>query len=153
MFEKQTIKLQIWDTAGQERFKSITRSYYKNCHGCLAIYDVTDEESFEKVQHLIEYYKQESEATLPFNIVLIGNKCDLESSRKVPTKKGKELAEKYNIQFFETSVKEEVNIDEAFFTLSAQAIKDTQPKNEKMDEKIQKLHQDFKKKKVKSGSC
>lgn len=149
MFDQSTIKLQIWDTAGQERFKSITRSYYKNCHGCLAVYDITDMESFEKVQTLIEYYKSESEASLPFNIVLVGNKSDLESTRKVEFAKGKELSDKYGIRFFETSVKNDINIDEAFYTVTAQAIQDGKKEDNKMEQKIQKLHQDLTKKKIK----
>ena len=145
-FDKKSIKLQIWDTAGQERFKSITRSYYKNCHGWLAVYDITDLDSFEKVQSLIEYYKSESEATLPFNIVLVGNKWDLDASRKVSYEKGKELADKYEIRFFETSVKTDINIDEAFFTVSAQAIQDGKKEDNTMEIKIQQLHQDMTKK-------
>ena len=152
-FDKKSIKLQIWDTAGQERFKSITRSYYKNWHGWLAVYDVTDQDSFEKVQALIEYYKSESEASLPFNIVLVGNKWDLEVSRKVTYDKGKELSEMYGIQFFETSVKSDINIDEAFFTVWAQAIQDGKKEDNKMETKIQKLHQDMRKKKTKNDGC
>jgi small GTP-binding protein len=40
------VKLQIWDTAGQERFRTITTAYYKGAHGMLAVYDITNEQSF-----------------------------------------------------------------------------------------------------------
>ena len=122
--KNKSIKLNIWDTAGQERYKSIARSYYKNCDGCLAVYDITDEDSFDKVEQLIEYYKSESEANLPFNIVLVGNKWDLDSARVIWFDKGEQLANKFGIPFFETSVKNDVNIDEAFFSLSEQALTD-----------------------------
>ena len=36
-----TVKAQIWDTAGQERFRSATQSYFRNAHGCIAIYDIS----------------------------------------------------------------------------------------------------------------
>jgi small GTP-binding protein len=74
-------KLQIWDTAGQEKFKSITRSYYKNSHACLAVYDVTNRDSFNLIKEYVEYYKTESESRIPSNIVLVGNKCDAERNR------------------------------------------------------------------------
>jgi Ras-related protein Rab-1A len=45
---------------------------------------------------------------------LVGNKCDLDSKRKVTYEQGKELARQYNIQFLETSAKDTVNIDELF---------------------------------------
>jgi hypothetical protein len=44
------VKLQIWDTAGQEVFRSITRSYYRGAAGALIVYDITNRESFNKVQ-------------------------------------------------------------------------------------------------------
>ena len=48
--DERTIKLQIWDTAGQERFKSISSSYLRNAHGCIAVYDITKRESFESLK-------------------------------------------------------------------------------------------------------
>ncbi|CAI2380287.1 unnamed protein product [Moneuplotes crassus] len=152
-FGKKIIKLQIWDTAGQERFRSITRSYYKNSHGCLAIYDISDESSFEKIKELIEYYKEESEARLPFNVILIGNKSDLDLDRHVPTLKGKMLAEEYGIPFFETSVKNDQNVDEAFMAVAGEAIKSTKYIDEKTTENVKKLHDTLMKPKKKSKCC
>ena len=47
----------------------------------------------------------------------------MESKRQVPKEKGKELATKLKMLFFETSAKENINIDEAFETLSRQILK------------------------------
>jgi small GTP-binding protein len=46
----QMVKMQIWDTAGQERFRSISQAYYRNSHGCIAVYDITNRHSFEEMQ-------------------------------------------------------------------------------------------------------
>src|SRR5687767_1706135 len=46
-------KVQIWDTAGQERFKSITRSYYKDANGVLLVFDLTNRQSFIKLEQWI----------------------------------------------------------------------------------------------------
>jgi hypothetical protein len=45
--------------------------------------------------------------------VLVGNKCDMEESkRKVPYSQGQALADEFGIQFFETSAKNNIKVDE-----------------------------------------
>lgn len=45
----KNLKLQIWDTAGQESFRAITRSFYRNAHGVVLMYDLTRSESYESL--------------------------------------------------------------------------------------------------------
>ena len=45
------IKLAIWDTAGQERFRTLTPSYYRGGQGAILVYDVTNRETFEKIDN------------------------------------------------------------------------------------------------------
>ena len=105
-------KLQIWDTAGQERYRSLTSSYYKGCHGCFIVYDITNEASFESIN---TWYEQAvKEAGKDISIILVGNKCDLENERKVSKEKGEEKAKTMNASFFETSALSKVNIDDIF---------------------------------------
>ena len=40
--DEKIVKMQVWDTAGQERFRSISIAYYRNSHGCVAIYDISN---------------------------------------------------------------------------------------------------------------
>ena len=47
---KVNARLQIWDTAGQERFRSVSNSYFRNSAGCLAVYDITNRNSFESLE-------------------------------------------------------------------------------------------------------
>ena len=110
-------------------------------------------ESFDKVQELIKYYKEESEARLPFNIVLIGNKYDLDLDRKVPTLKGKMLAEEYGIPFFEASVKNDINIDDVFFSITAEAIKSAKYIDDEYCESVTKLQYNISKQKKRSRCC
>ncbi|CAI2380614.1 unnamed protein product [Moneuplotes crassus] len=147
------VKLQVWDTAGQEKFKSITRTYYNRSHGCLVLYDISDDKSFEKAKGLIQYYKEESEATLPFNVILVGNKCDLEEQRKVSTLEGRILAQEYSIPFFETSVKEDIGVDEVFAKIAVEAMKGDKDLEDSIVEDAMKLHNVIKKPKKKSRCC
>ncbi|KAJ1834825.1 GTP-binding protein [Coemansia sp. RSA 2706] len=111
------IKLQIWDTAGQERFRTITTAYYRGAMGILLVYDVTDERSFNNIENW--YMNVEQHASEGVNKILIGNKCDIEERRAVSKIMGQELADKFNIQFKETSAKSNINVEEAFLELAS----------------------------------
>ena len=54
----------------------------------------------------------------PFNFVLCGNKCDMESLRQVPKADGKNLADKYGGCFLETSALSKINVTETFQTIA-----------------------------------
>ncbi|KMZ71256.1 Ras-related protein Rab-8A [Zostera marina] len=110
------IKLQIWDTAGQERFRTITTAYYRGAMGILLVYDVTDESSFNNIRNWIRNIEQHASDNV--NKILVGNKADMdESKRAVPTSKGQALADEYGIQFFETSAKTNLNVEQVFFSI------------------------------------
>ena len=47
-------------------------------------------------------------------MVLVGNKCDLNDKREVSYKEGIELAEVYDMMFFETSALTGFNVGEIF---------------------------------------
>ena len=47
-------------------------------------------------------------------MVLVGNKKDLDDRRQVSTEEGQELADKYGMQFYETSAKTGENVDKIF---------------------------------------
>ena len=38
----------IWDTAGQEKYHALAKNYYQGASGALLVYDVTDEDSFQR---------------------------------------------------------------------------------------------------------
>ncbi|TYI07906.1 hypothetical protein ES332_A10G258900v1 [Gossypium tomentosum] len=61
----------------------------------------------------------EQHASDNVNKVLVGNKADMdESKRAVPTSKGQALADEYGIKFFETSAKTNLNVEEVFFSIA-----------------------------------
>lgn len=119
--ENKIIKMQIWDTAGQDKFRSITKNYYRGSNGILLVYDVTNETTFNNIKNWIVQIKDYlgDQAC----ITLVGNKIDLEHLRKVSTDEGKKLAEEFDLNFFETSVKNNVSVNEAFESLSNEIIK------------------------------
>lgn len=114
----KTIKLQIWDTAGQERFRTITSSYYRGAHGIIVVYDCTDHDSFENVKQWLE--EIERYACDNVNKLLVGNKCDLQTKKRVDTTTAMELANQLGIPFLETSAKNATNVEQAFMTMAAE---------------------------------
>ena len=123
----RTVKLQIWDTAGQERFKTITSSYYKGAHGIILVYDITDKQSFRDIDNWLT--EVEKHANENVNKLLVGNKCDLEQNRQVSYEEGKAYADQLGIKFLETSAKNSVGVESAFFTMANEIKARVQPDN------------------------
>ncbi len=108
----QTVKLQLWDTAGQEKYKSMVSSYYRGANVALIVFDITNRQSFEALPLWIEnFYKNGPEQK---NIILIGNKKDLEEKRQVTQEEAESFSETNNMIYFETSAKDGDNIDYVF---------------------------------------
>lgn len=72
------------------------------------MYDITNEESFNSVQDWVTQIKTYSCDNA--QVILVGNKCDMEDERVITTERGKQLADQLGVQFFETSAKENINI-------------------------------------------
>lgn len=51
-------------------------------------------------------------------MIIVGSKSDLEAQRKVTFKQGKNLAQRYDINFIETSAKDNNNIAKIFESLT-----------------------------------
>ncbi|CAM9659804.1 unnamed protein product [Ectocarpus sp. 6 AP-2014] len=119
--DSKRIKLQIWDTAGQERFRTITTSYFRGAQGILLVYDVTDKKSFNSIRNWVAQIQQHADVAV--NKILIGNKCDMDEDREVSREEGAQLAAEYGIQFFETSAKNDINVEKGFITI-AREVKD-----------------------------
>lgn len=104
------VKLQIWDTAGQEKFRAITKAYYRGAHGILVVFDISRRDTFIQTKGWIDSIKESSTETI--DAILVGNKSDLD--RKVTTEEAVQYAKQYGMKYFETSAKEDTNINEAF---------------------------------------
>ena len=108
-------KLVFYDTAGQERYRSLSFNLLRNADGILLMYDITNIETFKAIKGWTESIKDKKGNDFP--IVLIGNKSDLESERKIPKEEGIKEAKNNGFPFFETSCKENINIEEAINTI------------------------------------
>jgi small GTP-binding protein len=116
-YKDVAVLLEILDTAGQETFSAMRELYMKNGEGFVLVYSITNPRSLEALDPIrngILRHKQD-EQFVP--MILVGNKCDLETKREVETAVGKETAKNWGIPFLETSAKKDINIQEVFHTL------------------------------------
>ena len=109
------IKLVIYDTGGQERFDFIRGLYFEGAAGAIIAYDVTDQQSFDRVDHWIQQVYQRCEG-IPLN--LVGCKADLKDQRVVTDKAGKSTAKEMKMEFLESSAKDDHNVDDVFESLA-----------------------------------
>jgi Ras-related protein Rab-11A len=108
------VKIQLWDTAGQERYRAVTRQYYRGALGAIVVYDITRKDSFENVKRWLDDLKDYNPDVVNMQILLLGNKIDLENTRDVLTKDGMTYSKKEGLNFLETSAKDGQNVLRAF---------------------------------------
>ena len=110
------MRLQLWDTAGQERFRSLTSNFFGRADGFVLTYDISNRPSFD---HVIGWMRDiKTRAPPDCDIVLCGNKSDLDNDRVVTLDEGKQLADEYGVQFFETSALTGQNVEKMFTALA-----------------------------------
>ncbi|XP_069363313.1 uncharacterized protein Rab32 isoform X2 [Maniola hyperantus] len=111
------IRLQLWDIAGQERFGNMTRVYYKEAVGAFIVFDVSRVATFDAVvkwKNDLDTKVQLPDGS-PIPCILLANKCDQQKEGIVnsATKMDEYCREKGFAGWFETSAKENINIEEA----------------------------------------
>ena len=118
MKDGNEMKIIIWDTAGQERFHSIATGTIKNSQGIVVSFDLTNRKTFENVIKWLEDIRDNNNK-IP--IILFGNKCDLIEKREVDDEEAQEFAKNNNLEYFETSAKENINIKEGVIKIAEEA--------------------------------
>ena len=56
--DDKIVRMQFWDTAGQERYRSISQTYFRNVDCVIAVYDVTDRNSWESLKTQVQAFIQ-----------------------------------------------------------------------------------------------
>ncbi len=111
------VKLQIWDVGGEERFRFLLPTYTLGANAAFLLYDITRPATLDNISEWTSIVRQKA-GEIP--IMLVGAKLDLASEqRKVPREHGIQTAEKNKMAgFSELSSKENINVNEAFETLT-----------------------------------
>ena len=121
--KNRIVRLQLWDTAGQERYLTFTSAYFKDAHGVILVYDVTNRTSFNNIGQWLKSCREHTDRDKT-SVILIGNKIDLDATREVSEMEGRDYAEQHGIIFMETSALDNRGgcIDTAFYLLVSDVI-------------------------------
>ncbi|XP_057618315.1 ras-related protein Rab-32 [Chionomys nivalis] len=110
------VRLQLWDIAGQERFGNMTRVYYKEALGAFVVFDLSRSSTFEAVLK----WKSDLDSKVhlpngsPIPAVLLANKCDQKKEGSQSPSQMDQFCKDHGFTgWFETSAKDNINIDEA----------------------------------------
>ena len=136
------LKLKLWDTAGQERFKSVSVKNLRYSQAAIVVFDLTDKESFDKVT---DWLKEIRDFSDKMPVGLFGNKSDLVEERQVKQEDIDDLCKREDLEYFETSARNNTGIKEGFAKIASMAFKSLGT----LPTKGQKLNNKKKKKKSK----
>jgi len=99
--------------------------YYRDAKGAILVYDITDSNSFLRVQNWVRELKKMLEKDVV--IIIVGNKIDLERTRAVNEKDAIEYAESIGVKHLSTSAKLNQGVAELFTELTRQIVLHNQP--------------------------
>ena len=117
---KYTISVQIWDTAGQERFDAIVTSFYRNVHGILCVFDLSEPNTF---RHIISRWIPNIQKYCPdIPILMIGNKQELAHLSLETDKLAREYCETQGYPLVSCSCQTGDGVKEAFNQLVHQIV-------------------------------
>lgn len=93
---------------------AMREQYMRNGEGFLLVYASTSRLSFEEISTFHQQISRVKDRD-SFPMVLVANKCDLEQERQVSSQEGRDLARQFGCQFLETSAKQRIAVDDAFY--------------------------------------
>ena len=109
------VNLQIWDLGSQDFLERVRANYYIGTQGVIFMFDVT---SWESLNAVIDWKSEVDRNVDEYQSLLVANKVDLVDERVISTAEGKEMAAKLGMDYLETSVMLDRNVNEAFELIS-----------------------------------
>ncbi|KAL0488303.1 Ras-related protein Rap [Acrasis kona] len=110
-------------------YKSLRDSYMRNADGFVMVFSIIDRKTFEEINEFYDQILRVKDAD-KWPMVIIGNKCDLESERAVSKEDAMKLAASCGrMPYLEASAKARKNVDEVFYELVREVRKQKKPKD------------------------
>ena len=122
--KNKKIRVQLWDTAGQEKYRAITKNLFLKVQGALVVYDITNDNSFTNLKTWVKSIKEECGKSM--QMIIVGNKCDLDDERVIEKEKALEYAEEEKVEYIETSSKTGENVQKAISQLCEKVLENNE---------------------------
>lgn len=116
-------------------YSAMREQYMRNGEGFILVYSITSRLSFEEISTFYQQIKRVKDKDF-FPMILVGNKCDLETDRQVSFQgkvqnmgwwwcsyikpsllciEGNDLAKEFGCPFMETSAKQRIHVEDSFY--------------------------------------
>jgi len=105
----------IFPINSQARISEICTIFFSEGQGFILVYSITSRSTFERLEIFRQSMKRVKRQDPIF--ILVGNKCDKVSERKVSREEGAALAHQFRCEFIETSAKTAQNVECLFMSL------------------------------------
>lgn len=108
--------LEFIDSSSRESSSSLRQQTISNSDATLLVYSITSPSTLSFLinsHRTIKEIKTQEGMWDPFQICILGNKCDLEDERRVPTEQGRYFAGRLGCAFEECSAKTSENAEKA----------------------------------------
>ena len=121
--------LKIIDTASDKKFLDEIKSESENANFVLVVFDVTNKDSFLSLNHWINHCRSSGNERI--NFIIVGNKNDLITKRKVTEEEANSFAKNNGMKYYDISAfnKEEVKkiFNEAFDSFHQEFLENNDP--------------------------
>jgi len=106
------IKVDTWDIKGDIAFNKITDTYIQDANAFIILFDITDERSFTNISSWLERIRANTNINNYnyYPILLLGNKSDLTSERRVLFSEANKFAKDNKLLYLEVSKHDEDRI-------------------------------------------
>lgn len=110
----------------------MAKSYYQRAHGIILACAINNRNSFYNLKNWLNSIKENTQ-TDTIKLIIIANKLDLAEEREVKTEEIEQKAKDLNVDYYETSAKENINIDLAFNSIIDKVFKNVYNKPKGFD--------------------
>ena len=109
---KKDFIIKIIDTPNNKQFLNIIKDEYQNANYILIVFDITNRETFLSLNDWINHCRSSQNQNM--DLILIGNKTDLNQDRVISTEEATKFASDNNIKYYEISAYNKIDIKNIF---------------------------------------
>ena len=114
--------LNIWDVSGDNSCRYTIQQYYNNIDVCIVVFDLTNRQSFNYVtDRWIQDIDKNASTSKQIIKLLVGTKADMMYNIEISADEIQNFINKYKFRYFETSAKNNKNVDVLFLHACTEA--------------------------------